>query len=212
MDHLRYYTADKEIETALNETEKKKAKIYTGTGDRGMTSLFSGERVPKSFERVEAYGDVDELNSVLGVLVGALPEQISEVIEELKQFQSDLLHVGAWLATTPQSPSSASLVEITDKHVTLLEAAVDRLEGELPTLRNFIIPGGHPSSAWAHVARTVCRRAERHVVRLVLDAPDAQTESLRGVIVFLNRLSDYLFVLARYCNFVMGVPDTLWKK
>jgi cob(I)alamin adenosyltransferase len=103
-------------------------------------------------------------------------------------------------------------VEITDEHITLLEAAIDRLEGELPTLRSFIIPGGHPSSAWAHVARTVCRRAERHVVRLILDAPDAHTESLRGVIVFLNRLSDYLFVLARYCNLVMGVPDSIWKK
>jgi cob(I)alamin adenosyltransferase len=196
----------------LNESEKKKARIYTGTGDRGMTSLFSGERVAKSFERVEAYGDVDELNSVLGVLVGALPEQISDVREEIKQFQSDLLHAGAWLATTPQSPSSASLVEITDEHVTLLEAAIDRLEGELPTLRNFIIPGGHPSSAWAHVARTVCRRAERHVVRLMVDPQENETESLRGVIVFLNRLSDYLFLVARYCNQVIGVPDTLGKK
>ena len=177
-----------------------------------MTSLFSGERVPKSFERVEAYGDVDELNSVLGVLVGILPEQISEVIEEVKQFQSDLLHVGAWLATTPQSPSSASLLEVTDKHITRLEKAIDRLEGELPPLRSFIIPGGHPSSAWGHVARTVCRRAERHVVRLTLDAPDAHTESLLGVIVFLNRLSDYLFVLARYCNLVTGVTEIHWEK
>ena len=207
-----YYTACKEMGTALNDTEKKKSGIYTGTGDRGMTSLFSGERVPKSLERVEAYGDVDELNSALGVLVGALPEQIADAREEIKQFQSDLLHVGAWLATTPHSPSSASLEEITDKHITLLEVAIDRIEGQLPTLRSFIIPGGHPSSAWAHVARTVCRRAERHVVRLVLDAPDAHTESLHGVIVFLNRLSDYLFVLARYCNLVMGVPDILWKK
>jgi cob(I)alamin adenosyltransferase len=207
-----YYIAYEEIETALSETGKKKAGIYTGTGDRGMTSLFSGERVPKSFERVDAYGDVDELNAVLGVLVGTLPEQISEVRNEITLLQSDLLHVGAWLATTPQSPSTDTLVEITDEHITLLEAAIDRLEGELPTLRSFIIPGGHPSSAWAHVARTVCRRAERHVVRLILDAPDAHTESLRGVIVFLNRLSDYLFVLARYCNLVMGVPDSIWKK
>jgi cob(I)alamin adenosyltransferase len=211
LPHL-YYTSCKEIESALNEMEKKKARIYTGTGDRGMTSLFSGERVPKSFERVDAYGDVDELNSVLGALVGALPEQISEVGEAIKQIQSDLLHIGAWLATTPQSPSSASLLEITDEQITQLEAAIDRLEGKLPTLGSFIIPGGHTSSAWAHVARTVCRRAERHVVRLILDAPDAHTESLRGVIVFLNRLSDYLFVLARYCNLVMGVPDTLWNK
>lgn len=207
-----YYTSCKELETILNESEKKKSSICTGTGDRGMTSLFSGERVPKSFERVDAYGDVDELNSVLGVLVETLPEQISEVREEIKLLQSDLLHIGAWLATTPQSPSTASLVEITDEHITLLEAAIDRIEGQLPALRGFIIPGGHLSSAWAHVARTVCRRAERHVVRLILDAPEAHIESHRGVIVFLNRLSDYLFVLARYCNLVMGVPDILWKK
>ena len=196
----------------MNDREKKKSRIYTGTGDRGKTSLFSGERVPKSIERVEAYGDVDELNSFLGVLVAALPEKTSGVREEMMQIQSDLLHIGAWLSTTPQSPSSASLIEITDRHITRLEAAIDRLEGELPTLRNFIIPGGHPSSAWAHVARTVCRRAERHVVRLSLDAPDAHNETLIGVIGFLNRLSDYLFVLARYCNRVMGVADTLWKK
>lgn len=201
-----------ENEIALTDGENKKARIYTGTGDRGKTSLFSGERVPKNLARVEAYGDVDELNSVLGVLVGALPEEISELREEIQQFQSNLLHVGAWLATTPGSPSSAALREINDQLVEQLEAAIDRLDGELLTLRSFVIPGGHPSAAWAHVARTVCRRAERHVVRLMVDPPENETESLRGVIVFLNRLSDYLFILARYCNKMTGVSDTLWKK
>jgi len=199
-------------EIALDDSEKKKARIYTGTGDRGRTSLFSGERVPKNFERVEAYGDVDELNSILGILAGVLPEEISELGEEIQQFQSDLLHVGAWLATTPDSPLSAGLFEISDEQITRLEEAIDRMEENLPTLRSFIIPGGHGSAAYAHMARTVCRRAERHVVRLITEGHESHAESLGGVIIFLNRLSDYLFVLARYCNLMMGVPDTLWKK
>lgn len=196
----------------MAESKEKKAKIYTGTGDRGRTSLFSGERVPKSIERVEAYGDVDELNSILGILTGAFPEEISELGKEIQQFQSDLLHLGAWLATTPGSPSSATLIEISDEQINRLEIAIDRIEGKLPTLRSFILPGGHVSAAYAHMARTVCRRAERHVVRLIAEAHERDTENLRGVIIFLNRLSDYLFVLARYCNRAMGVPDTIWEK
>ena len=196
----------------MADSQEKKARIYTGTGDRGRTSLFSGERVPKSLDRVEAYGDVDELNSILGILIGALPEETSELGKEIQQFQSDLLHLGAWLATTPESPSSTTLMKISDEQISQLEAAIDRLEGKLPTLRSFILPGGHGSAAYAHMARTVCRRAERHVVRLIAEAHESNTESLGGVIIFLNRLSDYLFVLARYCNQMMGVPDTLWKK
>lgn len=196
----------------LADNEEKKARIYTGTGDRGMTSLFSGERVPKSLERVEAYGDVDELNSILGILMSTLPGELSELGKEIQNFQSDLLHLGAWLATTPESPSSDTLTEISSEQINRLEAAIDRIEGKLPTLRSFIIPGGHTSAAYAHMARTVCRRAERHVVRLITDAQDSNSESLRSVIIYLNRLSDYLFVVARYCNQMMGVPDTLWKK
>ena len=116
-------------------------KIYTGGGDRGKTSLFSGERVNKSDLRVEAYGDVDELASLLGAL-------------------------GAWLAVTPGSPASSELPSISQEHAKGLEAAIDRMEQELPALKDFILPGGHVSAAWAHVARAVCRRAERHVVRL----------------------------------------------
>jgi cob(I)alamin adenosyltransferase len=186
-------------------------KIYTGTGDRGTTSLFSGERVSKSHVRIEAYGDVDELNAVLGVLVATLPQGQAELAEEIQQIQSDLLHIGAWLATTPTSPSLDVLEKITAAQITSLELAIDRLEEELPALRGFIIPGGHISAAWAHVARTVCRRAERHVVRLSEESSENQA-ALREVIVYLNRLSDYLFVLARYCNQIAGVADILWKK
>jgi cob(I)alamin adenosyltransferase len=199
-------------QTTLNDREKQKAKIYTGTGDRGKTSLFSGERVPKNFERVEAFGDVDELNSILGILAGALSEELSEFREEIQQFQSDLLHSGAWLATVPDSPFSTALTEIGEEQISRLEEAIDRMEEQLPALRSFIIPGGHLSAAYAHMARTVCRRAERHVVELVADARGSRSESLSGVIVFLNRLSDYLFVFARYCNLRMGVPDILWEK
>lgn len=188
-------------------------KIYTGSGDRGKTSLFSGERVTKSHERIEAYGDVDELNSVLGAIVASLPEEETNLIQEIQNIQSDLLHVGAWLATTSESPSLKLIEEITDDHINALEQAIDRMDEKLPPLKDFILPGGHISAAWAHLARTICRRAERHVVRLAATPEENKlTDQLRGVLVFINRLSDYLFVLARYCNRIRGVPDTVWKK
>ncbi|MCG6944037.1 MAG: cob(I)yrinic acid a,c-diamide adenosyltransferase [Deltaproteobacteria bacterium] len=188
-------------------------KIYTGGGDRGKTSLFSGERVNKSDLRVEAYGDVDELNSALGALVAFLPSGEAALAEELQRIQSDLLHVGAWLAVTPGSPASSELPSITEEHAQGLETAIDKMEQELPTLKDFLLPGGHVSAAWAHVARAVCRRAERHVVRLLAGNDEDETSlQLRGVVTYLNRLSDYLFVLARYCNKVQGQPDTIWRK
>jgi cob(I)alamin adenosyltransferase len=188
-------------------------KIYTGGGDRGKTSLFSGERVNKSDLRVEAYGDVDELNSLLGALLAFLPSGEATLSGEIQRIQSDLLHVGAWLAVTPGSPASSELQSITQEHSKGLETAIDRLEQELPALKDFLLPGGHVSAAWAHVARAVCRRAERHVVRLLAGTDEEEASlQLRGVIMYLNRLSDYLFVLARYCNKIQGQPDTLWKK
>ena len=145
-------------------------KIYSGGGDRGRTSLFSGERVLKSHLRIEATGDVDELNSVLGVLIAVLPNEDSGSMEEIRQIQSDLFHLGAWLATTPGSPS-------------------------MPALKSFILPGGHISAAWAHVARTVCRRAERRVVRLYEESIEGDGQGqLWGVLTYLNRLSDSPFI------------------
>jgi cob(I)alamin adenosyltransferase len=157
---------------------------------------------------------VDELNSVLGALVAALPEDHPELAEEIRRIQSDLLHVGAWLATMPGSPDLSDLVEITEEWADALEMGIDRMERELPVLKGFIIPGGHPSAAWAHVSRTVCRRAERHVVRLFRARGGTRGEEgeLKGVIMYLNRLSDYLFVLARYCNALNALPDLLWEK
>jgi len=184
-------------------------KTYVGSGDRGKTSLLSGERVAKSHCRVEGCGEVDELNSLLGALVAALPEHQGEIKEELQRIQSCLFHVGAWLATTPGSPTLGMLQEIGPGHTQALEADIDRLEKTLSPLTSFILPGGHPTAAWAHIARAVCRRAERQVLHLASGDP---AERLGGVIAYLNRLSDYLFVLARYCNSIHGVPDRVWQK
>jgi len=185
-------------------------KIYTGSGDRGRTSLFSGERVPKDHRRIEAYGDLDELNSALGALAAASAGQPA-VQAELARVQSDLFHLGAWLATTPEAPAAAALEPIDPQRSARLEAAIDRMEEGLPPLKGFILPGGHPSAAWAHLARTVCRRAERRVVGLAADGgPPAAQEQLQRTIVYLNRLSDFLFVLARHLNRLQGVDDVRW--
>lgn len=186
-------------------------KIYTGTGDKGKTSLFSGERVPKDNVRIDAYGDIDELNSILGALAAHLSNQ-PELIEELRQIQSTLMQISAWLATTPDSALIESLEELTAAQITFLENAIDRLGQGLPVLNSFILPQGHPTAAWAHVARTVCRRSERKVLPLINTRPEGKAaEQYRKSLVYLNRLSDYLFVLARYCNHIKGVSDKLWN-
>lgn len=183
-------------------------KVYTGSGDRGKTSLFSGERIVKSDLRIEAYGDVDELNSVLGGLIAGLPDSLHPLVAELTQIQCDLLDVGAWLATTPGTPAVEMLAPFAAEKVAWLEAAIDRLDETLTPLTGFILPGGHPAGARAHVARTVCRRAERHALR-VTEAP--RDESVGVMLTYLNRLSDYLFVVARYCNAQTGTAEALWE-
>jgi cob(I)alamin adenosyltransferase len=187
-------------------------KIYTGTGDKGKTSLFSGERVSKDAARVDAYGDVDELNSIIGALAAHLPDQEEDLIEELQQIQSDLFHISSWLATNPASSAIEALQEISEEKIAYLEKAIDRLEEGLPVLKGFILPGGHITAAWAHVARTVCRRSERKVVPLLDKSLTGKAaDQYRNLFVFLNRLSDYLFVLARHCNHARDVSDNLWK-
>jgi len=174
-------------------------KIYTGTGDHGKTSLFSGERVSKADKRLEACGDVDELNAVLGALGASLAEEDPNVAREIQEIQSMLFHVGACLVTTPGSPLADSLKAIE--------------EDLLPPLTGFILPAGHSAAAWAHMARTVCRRAERHAVSLLGEAKQEEWSAAHGrLLVYMNRLSDYLFVLSRYCNRIMGVQEILWKK
>ena len=186
-------------------------KIYTGTGDKGKTSLFSGERVSKADSRIDAYGDLDELNSILGALTAHLSAQ-QEMTAELQQIQCDLFQGGAWLATHPESAAIGTLREISAEQIDFLEKAIDRFEKELPELKSFILPGGHITAAWAHVARTVCRRCERKVVPLVSKmAKGKVAEPYQRLLVYLNRLSDYLFMLARQCNHIKGVSDKPWK-
>ena len=180
-------------------------KIYTGGGDQGHTSLFSGERVVKSDRRVEAYGAVDELGAVLGLLAAHLPAGATGPAEGLRRIHIDLLDVGAWLATAPDSPRREMLAAVDSARCRFLEAAIDAMQADLTPLSGFIVPGGTVAAGWAHLARTVCRRAERHVVRLA--QTEATPERLDGIVVYLNRLSDYLFVLARTCNHLQQVPD-----
>jgi cob(I)alamin adenosyltransferase len=182
------------------------SRIYTKTGDQGETGLGDGSRVPKDHARVTAYGSVDELNAVLGLLL-AQPggRQAAEDVELLRSIQNDLFDVGADLCR-PQKPSEqpGQRLRVTPEQVRRLEAAIDRLNEGLAPLRSFVLPGGSPAAAWCHLARTVCRRAERDVVAL------GRAESINPqALIYLNRLSDLLFVLARVCN-GNGQDDVLW--
>jgi cob(I)alamin adenosyltransferase len=187
-------------------------KIYTGTGDKGRTSLFSGERVLKSDPRMDACGGIDELNAFVGSIKAAWEISDPELDRDIDRIQSWLLEAGAWLATKPDSPSAGSLNPFTDTPARHLESAMDRLSEQLPEIRQFILPQGHRSAAGAHIARTVCRRVERVVLSLFTqEKPESSvTESMKHILVFLNRLSDYFFVLARYLNHLHQVKDKLW--
>ena len=181
-------------------------KIYTKTGDRGETGLFGGARVPKDDARVEAYGDVDELNSVLGMAVAASRDE--ELVAGLLAIQTDLFTLGARLATPAPEDGGRDnpwIPQLDPERVAELERWIDRAETELEPLKTFVLPGGTASAASLHLARTVCRRAERRVVALSRAATiDA------GVVVYLNRLSDLLFTLARLANRREGVEDVPW--
>jgi cob(I)alamin adenosyltransferase len=179
-------------------------KIYTKTGDSGETGLFGGMRVKKSEPRVEAYGGVDELNAQLGwaaTLLDRLP-----VAGEIREIQADLFVLGADLAAAPGAPPSSRIAALEAARVERLEGLIDRWEADLAPLRNFILPGGSPGAAALQVCRAVCRRAERSVVRLSL----SEAVSPQAV-VYLNRLSDLLFVLSRWVNAREGVSETIWK-
>ncbi|MGE5839897.1 MAG: cob(I)yrinic acid a,c-diamide adenosyltransferase [Deltaproteobacteria bacterium] len=188
-------------------------KIYTGTGDQGKTSLFSGERVSKADRRLEACGDVDELNSVLGALAASLNDKDPKLTREILEIQSTLFLVGAFFVTTRGSRLEASLKPVEEEQIKDLENAIDRMDAVLPPLAGFILPAGHDSAARAHIARTVCRRAERHAVSLLgEDAEEKRPVAHQRLLVYLNRLSDYLFMLSRYCNRIMGVQEIPWKR
>ncbi|PIE56452.1 MAG: ATP:cob(I)alamin adenosyltransferase [Desulfobulbus propionicus] len=186
-------------------------KIYTGTGDDGRTSLFSGERVAKSDQRLEVCGELDELNACIGAIAATWETQEPERSRELCHIQGWLLDAGAWLATTPASPAAAALPPLKKDLADSLETYIDTISAALPELRQFVLPGGHLSAAHAHMARTVCRRAERRVTALPLEKT-TEVASIPAIVVFLNRLSDYLFVLARYLNHRHGQGDRLYPE
>jgi cob(I)alamin adenosyltransferase len=178
-------------------------KIYTKTGDLGETALYGGTRVKKSHPRVNAYGTLDEANSILGLALSHLPEREYVIFERLTRVQNELFQVGAELATVEGKKNSCPLVS--EVEIAMLEKEIDEMELSLAPLRNFILPGGASCGAALHLARTVVRRAERDCVELM------QADPLRPEVVrYLNRLSDYLFVSARFVNHVMQKSETPW--
>ena len=179
------------------------SRIYTRSGDQGETGLGDGSRVPKDHPRVAAYGSLDELNAVLGLLLAEHPD-VAEA-DLLRSIQNDLFDLGADLCVPASGPEEAGkALRVRAEQAARLEAAIDRLNAPLGPLHSFVLPGGRPAAAWCHVARTVCRRAERDVVTLL------RTEAINPqVLIYLNRLSDLLFVLARVAN-DQGKEDVLW--
>ena len=178
-------------------------KIYTKTGDKGTTSLIGGTKVPKSHFRIEAYGTVDELNSWIG-LVG---DQIKIKKEILQEVQDRLFTIGSSLACDPNKEPKLIIPDLVELDIIFLEKEIDKMNKKLPVMKTFIIPGGHPVISSAHIARCVCRRAERLIV--ALEQNKMFVDPL--VIKYLNRLSDYLFVLGRYTAQLLGVEEVAWK-
>jgi cob(I)alamin adenosyltransferase len=178
-------------------------KIYTKTGDEGLTSLIGGTRVKKSHLRIDSYGTVDELNSYLGLVRDQPVNQIRKDL--LIEIQDRLFTIGASLAQDPDKPTR-KVPDLQEADVSILEAEMDKMDAVLPPLRAFVLPGGHPAISFCHVARCVCRRAERLVIALQAESP---VEPL--IIQYLNRLSDYLFVLSRQMTMELQTEEIPWK-
>lgn len=179
-------------------------KIYTRTGDDGTTALGGGQRVPKESLRIEAFGTVDELNSQVGVALAAGLE--GSIAEKLEAIQNDLFHAGSDLCIPEEDKAKMPVPRIEQRHVEMLERWMDEMQKELSPLQNFVLPGGSLGAAQLHVARTICRRAERQTAAL------SRREKIGShILIYLNRLSDALFVAARYENLKKGSPDTLWN-
>lgn len=184
-----------------------KSILYTGTGDSGTTSLIGGTRVRKDDPRLEAYGTVDEFSSHLGLLQ-SFPETPDFLKETFRTIQNKLFVIGAYLATPPTTANPTPRIEaLTPDDIRTLEEAIDATDSRLQPLRSFVLPGGTTHSAQAHIARTVCRRAERRIITLA-----AESHVAPEVITYFNRLSDLLFATARLYNQIAGIPDTPWQK
>lgn len=179
-------------------------KIYTKTGDDGTTGLVGGTRVKKFDARLEAYGTIDELNAAVGVIRSYdIPDTISSVLIEI---QNRLFNIGSRLASDKKGDKITEKLSITEAHIAFLEKAIDEMDKDLPKLRQFILPGGDLASAYCHVARTVCRRAERRILAFA-DSGTIQPE----IVKYINRLSDFLFVLARKMAAISGVHEEPWR-
>jgi len=180
-------------------------KIYTKTGDGGTTSLIGGTKVSKAHLRIEAYGTVDELNSYIGLCKDLL--QVMQANSILQEIQDRLFTIGSALACDPEKETKMKIPDLKEDDITLLENEIDKMNDSLPAMKSFILPGGHPTVSHVHVARCICRRAERNCVRLQLEKNEVEPIITK----YLNRLSDYLFILARYTGHVLKVAELLWK-
>jgi cob(I)alamin adenosyltransferase len=182
-------------------------RVYTKTGDDGTTGLVGGDRAPKDSLRIEAYGTVDELNAAIGLVLDALERSPGRAVLEpiLKRVQNELFNLGAELAT-PDADRRARSPAVAERHVRKLEEELDELNDTLPELRSFVLPGGGAVSAFLHLARTICRRAERRVVTLRRGEPVGEL-----AVTYLNRLSDALFVFGRWAAANDGAPEALWE-
>lgn len=180
-------------------------KIYTKTGDKGNTSLIGGTKVPKSHLRIEAYGTIDELNSYIGLCRDLISDEAGRTV--LQEVQDRLFTVGAALACDPVKEPKMRIPDLKDTDIQYLEKEIDRMTEALPPMKSFILPGGHIAVSQLHVARCVCRRAERCCVRLELEGQEVEPIILQ----YINRLSDYLFVLARYTGMLLQAPEIPWK-
>lgn len=180
-------------------------KIYTKTGDLGKTSLIGGTKVPKSHIRIESYGTVDELNSYVGLVNDHISDTHTKTI--LKEIQDRLFTIGSSLACDPEKEPLMKIPDLKESDINLLEREIDKMNESLPEMKNFILPGGHVAVSTTHIARCVCRRAERICVSMLEN--EMFVELL--VIKYLNRLSDYLFVLARYAAHLLNIKEIAWK-
>jgi cob(I)alamin adenosyltransferase len=180
-------------------------KIYTKTGDGGSTSLIGGTKVPKSHLRIEAYGTVDELNAHIGLCRDLITED--QGVQTLLHIQDRLFVIGAVLACDPEKQPGMPLPQLKETDITLLEKQIDAMDKLIPPMKFFVLPGGHPTVSHLHIARCVCRRAERCCVRLELET----TVKSPLLIKYLNRLSDYLFVLGRYATHLLQATEIAWK-
>lgn len=196
------------LDTCCAKGNHREMKIYTRTGDDGTTGLFGGGRVGKSDPRIECYGTIDELNAAIGLAVAGVKSPATDEMRDwLREIQHELFNIGSHLATASESPSSAKLPLLDEAMVGRLEMQIDQAEEQLAPLRQFILPAGDEAACRLHLARTICRRAERRIVAFAMDRPVP-----RVIVTYLNRLSDWLFVMARLANRRAGVEDVPWKK